>query len=155
MGYANRLGGVDPGTRLGQWGAVLDADIRKELPVKQTISMSMLQSGVVLASDVHGIRVAGQANRTVAGVAGASDYIRKGSGAEEPAGGRTVQDIRRRTVVGGGVGYSSDCNTVKSALAPNMRDRGRQSIRVALLRGVLLGWRISRGTAIWRIVRHG
>lgn len=45
---------------------------------------------------------------------------------------------------------------VKSALAPNTRDRDRrQSIRIALLRGILLGWRVARATAIRRIVRHG
>ena len=156
MRYANRLGGVDPGTRLDQLGPAVDVDIQ-ELPAKQTISISMLQAGIVLAGDVHRIRVAGQANRTVAGAAGASGCIRRGSEVAGPAGGKTGQGIRRRTVVvGGGVGYSSDCNAVKSALAPNTRDRDRrQSIRIALLRGILLGWRVSRCTAVRRIVRHG
>lgn len=156
MGYANRLGGVGPGTRLDQWGPVVDVDI-PERPAMQSISMSMFQAGVVLAGDVHCIRVAGQANRTVAGAAEANGYIHMGSEVAGPAGGRTGQGIRRRTVVGGGgVGYSSDCNTVKSAFAPYTRDRDRrQSIRIALLRGILLGWRVSRGTAVRRIVRHG
>lgn len=111
MGYANRLGGVGLGTQLDQLGPAVDVDI-PELPVMRNISISTLQAGFVLVGDVHCIPFAGQANRTGAEAAGVSGCIRMGFEVAGPAGGKTGQGIRRKTVVvGGGVDYSSDCNS--------------------------------------------